>query len=72
MLTVMQALLSTAAMIALTAGAHADQQKMSDADYIAKIMTAAPEAVTKGPPFSPWRTMARCAPCRRGSTNGPA
>jgi hypothetical protein len=44
----MRALLSTAAMIALTAGAHADQQKLSDADYITKIMTAAPEAVTKG------------------------
>lgn len=41
-------LLSAAATIALATAVHAEQQKMSDADYIAKAMTAAPEAVAKG------------------------
>ena len=41
-------ILAAAATIGLATPIHAQQQKLSDADYIAKAMTAAPEAVAKG------------------------
>jgi hypothetical protein len=37
-----------AATVAVATCVHAQQQKLSDADYIAKVMTSAPEAVAKG------------------------
>src|SRR5262249_31377335 len=40
--------LSTAAIIALATTTFAQQPKVSDKDYIAKAITAAPEAITKG------------------------
>lgn len=46
MRTELSGLLSAAAIIALATSVHA--QKLSDADYMAKAMTAAPEAVAKG------------------------
>jgi hypothetical protein len=42
-----RALLSTAAIFALATAVHADQPKLSDADYIAKAMTAAPQALAR-------------------------
>lgn len=40
--------LSTLAMVALATTVNAQQPKMSDQDYVAKAMTAAPEAIAKG------------------------
>jgi hypothetical protein len=40
-------LLATAAVFAIAKIPHAEQQKMSDADYTAKAMTAAPDAIAK-------------------------
>ena len=45
-------ILAAVATIALATPVHAQPQKLSDADYIAKAMTAAPEAVAKGATIS--------------------
>jgi hypothetical protein len=47
MLPLARLLLATAAVFAVAKAAHAEQQKMNDADYTAKAMTAAPAAIAK-------------------------
>lgn len=48
MRTALITMLSAAAAMALATAAVAQQQKLSDADYMAKAMSAAPETVAKG------------------------